>query len=498
MISRSLNPQSILRNIGNPGLLLEEIRGNTETDDADLMAIELVNTLLDRLNTGGILSNYLSSQNTLFNLQILNEEFEINRQDQTPISLTQRGQTVVGTSQQALPEIFNWRGRIPIYGVIPIIDLESQQIRAPLPISGNFFEPNLDLSDTINTPGGIRLFFIEKEFHKLWIMRESLAQLLDDGRLPLSTQDPITGSVLFTSNVDLNQYDFRSFDIVLDTLDHSEVLDPTRTFRNQTGQAAIIFDLLYRNYPGIVNTFQTECPFQIGQVGNQYFCPLGSTQGCGMKDRRLQNLQFPRDRIETNVYKFLRLLRDETVFKHEILYKITRLFPQLVFELNQYSDFWIGDITQDLSLRWIFRSRMPGGWNLPRLSEEKSYDLCLISPFCFEKGHKINFLSSLNNNEYIIRPRISLNPWILDNPFNQANSTTGNSVNCIIGRLSIEENLFNIKRRKRQLLQSIQFLNRNISQAGLMTRPNEILEGRLSNRHKRIGMATFGRYARYV
>ena len=491
MISRGLNPNQILRDLRNPVLLLDNINDGTEIDEADEFAMELVSNLLYRINNLGILSHFQSNLNTLYNLQILNEDFDVYRQDPTPITLQQSGLTIIGINRRTNPEIYTWRGNIPIRGIIPILDLDNQQIRAPIPISGVFFDPNLDLGDQVNTPAGIRLFFINKEFHKLWILRESLAQLVEDNKLPLNIHDSISNESLFETDINLNQYNFRNFNIILDTIDHSETLDPSITYRDETGQAAIIHDILYRSYPGTSNSFQTGCLFQVGQIRNQYSCPLTGTQGCGMRDRRIRNNHFPRDRIESNVYRFLKLLRDEAVFKHEVLYKITRLYPQSIFELNQFSDFWIGEIFQDSSLRWNFRSLMPEGWELPRISEKEKYNVCLISPLCYEKGYQVKFSSALGDGLFLINPITTLNPWILDFPFNQSNPTIGNTVNCIVGRLSIEENLYNINRQKRQLIQSIQYQNRGQTEI-------DILENRLSTRYKRVGMATFGRYARFV
>lgn len=496
-IARSPYPDSILRSIRQPGLLLESIRGNAELEDFDIRAMNLVGSWLERLNDEGILFQYQSSENALFNLQVLNEEFNIYKQDQTRVSLTERRDSAIGRNQQTTPNTFSWRGQLAIYGTIPILNLEKKEIRVPVPLVGNFFNPALDLSDEMNTPEGIRLFFIIKEYHKMWILRESFAQLIEENKLPLNIYDEMD-NVLFTSNYDLNAYNLREFDIIVDTIDHSFTMDHKRSFKTETGHAAIIFDLLHRNYPGIANSFQdmNPCPIQIGQDPDRpYFCPMGWNQGCGMKDRRIKNLQFPRDRVETNIYRFLRYLRDEAIFSHEVLFKLTRLYPSRLFELNQFSNFWIGGLYQDSLQRLIFHPVMPEHWNLPDITE-KIYEVCLISPFCYEKGCKVIFDSILNNNEYVIKLFPSMNPWYQDHPFNLARND--NRIQCIIGEFSIDENLFNIKRQKRQLVRAIQYSRRSLNENDEIARQTEILGNRLEQRFRRIGLATFGRFARYV
>lgn len=455
-ISRSSHPDSIIRSIRNPAVLLDSMIGDAEADEFDIFTINLIGLWLERLNSDGIMEHYLSSENTLFNIQVLNENFDVYRHDRTRITLTQMRQSGIGRDQQSPQETFSWRGTMVLYGTIPIIHLENEEIRVPVPIADNFFDPPLDLTDDLNTPEGLRLFFIIKEFHKMWILRESLAQLVENQSLPIELFDAFRNRI-FSSVVDLNSYNFRDFNIILDTIDHSIIMDPQTTFRNETGQAAIIFDLLYQSYPGIVNSFQgfDPCPFRIGQDPNvRYNCPMQGNVGCGMSDRRIENLQFPRDRVETNVYKFLRLLRDETVFSHEVLYKLVRLYPERLFDLNQHSTFWIGNIYQDDNQRWIFRSTMPPQWTLPEISDKK-YEICLISPLCYEKGYTITFDDRINDNEFVITPHVLKNPWVQDNPFNLAQLNAETFIHCLIGQFSVEENIYNIKRQKRQLVQSL-------------------------------------------
>lgn len=494
-LSRSPHPDSIIRSLRQPGVLLDSIRGNVEIEEHHINAIGLIATWLERLNNDGVLANYISTEDTLFNLQVMNENFDLYRHNPNIVRLTQRSYSGIGIGQQNPRRTFSWRGDISIFGTIPIIHLEKQEIRVPVPLANNFFNPPLDLSDNVNTPAGLRSFFIAKEFHKMLILRESLAQLIEDQKLPIEIFDAMDNS-LFTSNIDLNSHDFRNFDIIVDTIDSSIRMNPHLSFRDETGQAAIILDLLYRNYPNIVNSFQDrglDCPIRIGQDPNiRYYCPMGGTQGCGMSDKRIENLQFPRDRVETNVYKFLRFLRDETVFSHEILYKITRLYPDRLIDLNYFSSFWVGEIYQDQNQRWIFRAIMPQQWEPPQTSE-KIYDVCLISPLCFEKGFKISFNSRLNQNEFVIGLKMKLNPWIQNHPFN-----TGNPILCLIGQFSIDNLNINIKRQKKQLVRAIQYQSRTLRQLNISERQNRILGERLANRDRRIGMATFGRFARYV
>lgn len=493
-LSRSTHPDGILRNLRQPAQLLDEIRGNVEIEEYHVIAMELVGRLLERLESSNVLKHYISTENTLFNLLIMNEELDIFRNDTSPVTLDTLRHAGIGINRQRPSQSFSWRGSISIYGNIPIINLENQEIRVPIPITDNCFDPPLNLSDTQNTPAGIRSFFISREFHKMWILRESLAQLIDDHKFRLDLQD-VLGNPLFNSSVDLSSYDFRGFNIIIDTIEHSIPMDPNLSFKTQTGHAAIIYYLLYKPYPNLVNNFQDldPCPIRIGQDPNvRYNCPLGRYQGCYMGDRRIENLQFPRDRIEKNVYKFLRLLRDELVFSHETLYKISRLHPDRLDELNFLSDFWIGEVYQDSTQRWIFRCNMPQYWNLPQVRDDV-YEISLISPLIYEKGLKLRFSQQLNDTEFVITPNILMNPWTEYSPFN------GDSpVPCIVSRLSVDEYNFNIRRQKRQLVRSVQFTSSKLTGLTPNQRTDEILRRRLANRGNRTGMATFGRFARYV
>ena len=86
-----------------------------------------------------------------------------------------------------------------------------------------------------------------------------------------------------------------------------------------------------------------------------------------------------------------------------------------------------------------------------------------------------------------------MNPWIQISPFN-----TGNPILCVIGELSLDDNLMNINRQKKQLVRTIHYSQRTVRDIPDAEKPNVILTRRLSDRDKRAGMATFGRYARYV
>lgn len=497
-LSRSLHPDNIIRSLGQSGNIIDEIRGNTDIQPFHIFAMDLVVTWLQRLENEHVLDSYISNENTLYNLMIINENFDLFRNDNSIIQLETRRQAGVGVVNQRTPQTFYWRGPISIYGAIPIINLETQQIRVPVPVADNFFDPPVDLSDQMS-PEGIKLFFITKEFHKMWILRESLSQLLDHQILRMTLQDGL-GNNIFNSFLNIDGYNFRDFEIIVDTIDHSISMDPNLSFRDETGHAAIIFDLLYRPYPNLVNSFQDidPCPIQLGQdPARSYRCPLGGTQGCHMGDRRITRLQFPRDRIERNVYRFLRLLRDEAVFEHEVLYKITRLHPERLDELNQFSYFWIGELYQDNMQRWIFRLNIPQYWIPPQITR-KRYDVSLISPVCFELGYKISFISRLNQNEFEVLPIVSsthskMNPWMQVSPFN-----TSNPIQCIIGELSSDDNLMNINRQKRQLVRAIHYSYQSVRNVPDAEKPNLILARRLNARDKRAGMATFGRYARYV
>lgn len=497
-LSRSLHPDFIIRSLGQPEILLDEIRGNTDIEAHYTFAMELIALWLQRLENDNILRDYISNPNTLYNLNIINEDFNLFRNNNSRIWLDTNRQPGIGSANQRNTQRFYWRGPISIFGTIPIINLETQQIRVPVPIAENFFDPPVNLSDPMS-PEGLRLFFITKEFHKMWILRESLSQLIDNQVLRTILTDGLDNNI-FNSNVDLSAYDFRNFEIIVDTIDHSIPMPPNLSFRDETGHAAIIFDLLYRPYPNLANSFQdlNPCPIQIGQDPNHpYHCPLAGNQGCHMRDRRITGLQFPRDRIERNVYRFLRLLRDEAVFEHEMLYKLTRLHPEHLDELNQFSYFWIGELYQDNMQRWVFRLNMPQYWNPPQVTRKK-YDISLISPICFESGYKISFINLINQNEFEVLPIVSatpsrMNPWIQIAPFN-----SGDPVLCIVGELSLGDNLININRQKKQLVRAIHYSSRTIANLPNAERPSVILGGRLRTRDRRAGMAAFGRYARFV
>lgn len=493
-LSRSVHPRSILNIMNNPALLLDSIQNNSSIDDLDLQAMNLVSNWLERLNNENILSNYVSSENSLFNLYILNEKLDLFINDTSPIIMTEQGQTIIGEDQSISPNQYSWRRTIPIFGTIPILNLERREIRVPVPIANNFFFPNLDLLNP-DTPEGIRLFFINFEFHKMWILRESLAQLIENNKMPLTVDDDF-GNFIFRSNTDLTSIEVREFQIILDTIDNSIMMPSELSFRNETGQAAIISYILYSNYPGKANSFQgfDPCPIRIGQVQElNYGCPFDGNRGCGMSDRRIRNLQFPRDRMERNTYRFLRHLRDESVFEHNLLYKITRLYPNRLFDLNQFAKFWIGEFYLDDQERYIFNPTMPNFWSLPEINE--TYELSLISPICYESGFKIN-VNSIEDDFYILIPSGKLNPWFLESPFNSA--TTDNPLSCIIGKFSVSENLMNIQRQKRQLTRAIQYSRNAINTDDLTDMQNTVLTNRLNERYKRIAMATFGRFARYV
>lgn len=492
-LSRSIHPDGILRNLSHTAQLLEEIRGNAEIEEYHVLAMELVGRLLERLEDNNVLKQFISTESTLYDLFVINEDFDIFRNNDSPVTLRTRSQAGIGLSRQRPSQTFSWRGNIAIYGSIPIINLESKEIRVPIPITDNCFNPPLDLSNIQNTPAGIRSVFIDKEFHKMWILRESLAQLVEDRKFRLQLND-VLGNGLFTSHIDLTSYDFRSFNIIIDTIEHSILMDPQNSFKDQTGQAAIIYCLLYEPYPNIVNNFQDLdlCPMRLGQDPIRYTCPLGRNQGCFMSDRRIENLQFPRDKIEKNIHRFLRLLRDELAFEHEVIYKITRLNPDRLDELNFFSNFWVGELYQDNNQRWIFRCKMPEFWLLPQV-RDNLYEISLISPSVYEKGPKLRFDEQLNDTEFVVIPSTFMNPWVEYSPF------SGNyPIPCIVGQLSLEEYNINIRRQKKQLVRMIQFTSSSYAGLSIEERENQILRRRLSDRDKRTAMATFGKFARYV
>ena len=153
------------------------------------------------------------------------------------------------------------------------------------------------------------------EMHKLWLYREILAQLVD-----IKLISPIirlsNGNNLFNPNSNLEKIDFRKFSIILDTIDSSfnEAYFSIRIIllilEIKTGQAAIIQNILYSVSPSSTKFYNNpHCIFKStpNASQNQYFCPLQGNVGCGLSDRRT----YPRDRSEINIFKFLRLLRND-------------------------------------------------------------------------------------------------------------------------------------------------------------------------------------------
>ena len=491
-ISRSNHPSSIINSIGNSGLLLDSIRGTSEVDELDTYTMNLVSQLLIRLFNQGILQNYIEKDDIFFNLRILNEKFNIYQNNSQLISLSPITRTVLGASTPISRSTFTWKGPIAIDGIIPMIDLERKEIKSFIPIAENFFNPQLNLSNS-NAPEGMHLLFIEREFHKLWILRKSLSQLIDDQILQSNLQDSL-GNDIFSINNNILKSDIKNFDITIETIDHTFSMNSNKDFTKETGQAAIVSNLLYKNYPGIANSFQ-DCPIRIGQSSPLiYQCPIGSNMGCGMSDKRIRTQNFPRDRCEINIYKFLRYLRDELVFNHELLYKITRLYPSRLFDLNQYCKFWIGEIFHDSAQRLLFQQTTPAHWSLPEISEKK-YEISLLSPLVYEKGYQVKIKAQLGNC-FELSPIYNFDSWNEDKPFNIANQS--NPIPCFLGKFSLNDIIINIQRQKRKLVNPIQYLSSSLSSTTVQDQENEILLRRLNQRDKRIGMATFGRSARFV
>lgn len=491
LVARSAQGSSVFSSIRSPGLLLEAIKGEIEPSDLDEKTMEYVSQCLSRLDDDGELVKYKGNSNVLFNARILNETFDIYRTDSKPIAL-KTVQRAIGTAATTTPqETFRWSGPLGVNGEIPILDLDSYQIRKPACISDEFFSPPLDLSVVPAKYPGIHALFIQSAFHQMWILREALAQLVDDQMLPQSLTGS-RGNVLFKSDRDLSQIDFRRFEIVVDAIDRSYTMPKNLSFKQETGQAAIIYNLLYSNSPGLIHGFGQDCIVRINQpTPPLYSCPLDRTLGCGMSDRRVKNQSFPRDRSEVNIHKFLRLLRDETVFSHILFYRLSAYYLGQTFKLNQYQYLWIGSVEVDNNGDLTFTPNMPSGWFNPEVSDDK-YEICLLSPFCYETGMKVSFERKIGI-KYIIRPHEGFNPWLIDLTFS-------NPHQCIIGDFTIDENLMNENRQKHELVRGIQFESNSSTMKGLAQSQKEakVLEKRLDDRGLRIGEATFGKYVRFV
>jgi len=184
MLSRSTYPEGIINNLYNNELVLRELDENATIELYHPLAMEFVIEYLRRLHRENILTYYIDSRETLFNLHVINEDFNLFREERTLITLTQLEFSDIGLSHEneRNRETFEWKGTLPVYGTIPIIHLERREIRVPVPIANNSFDPPIDFSNTNIVPEGLQLFLIDKEFHKMWILRESLSQLIEIGK----------------------------------------------------------------------------------------------------------------------------------------------------------------------------------------------------------------------------------------------------------------------------------------------------------------------------
>ena len=214
MLSRSVFPNSIINLLNQPLQLLDQLRGNSQPEDYHLISIEYVSRFLRRLNDENKLQDYLSNDSIFFNVQILNENFNLHRT--ITLQTRPRMRIVVPQRQHTQPLTFQWRGPIAFVGEIPILDLKNRVIKSILFIADDFFDPPLDLSLPEDLPPLINQLFIDKEFHKLWILRECLIQLSNDQVLSPNIQDA-AGNILFTPSQDLMGIPFENFNLILET-----------------------------------------------------------------------------------------------------------------------------------------------------------------------------------------------------------------------------------------------------------------------------------------
>ena len=70
-LSRSSHPNSIIRNIPQPNLLLDYLSGGIDIEAHHIFAMNLIGIWLDRLNDEGVLDEYISTDQTLINFFIL-------------------------------------------------------------------------------------------------------------------------------------------------------------------------------------------------------------------------------------------------------------------------------------------------------------------------------------------------------------------------------------------------------------------------------------------
>lgn len=213
-------------------------------------------------------------------------------------------------------------------------------------------------------------------------------------------------------------------------------------------------------------------------------------QHCGYNDKRIRS-QRPRDLSEQNVYKFLRLLRDEKVLSSIKLHALSNTIPDLPNELQQNIKFWIGKLYY-INKDMMFHDETPITWKSEPRSD--NYPVILLHPWLFETIYSV-FFDSIDEitNDWILKA--SPIDMYLDSPINKANSIN-KGISCIIGDFDFTSNPYLQDLQKRALSSIINF--QRFDQSGKELTDDEVLNKRLGNKGKRMGEAIFGDKARFI
>jgi len=455
--------------------ILQEIIRDAVPNEFQEFTINFLTEMLYRLNSENFLpiSDDPLNNDYLCSLFVMNEKIDLFTDNRNPIQL----RPALNIEGNNLPT-FQWIDKFAGFGTIPLIDFDQKHIRSFCFIASDFFEPRINWT---NPPQYIIDLFILPEFLKLWILRLSLSQLINSGKL----ENPLlasSGEEIFPPNPIFEEMrDIDNYKLVVDTIDYTfnENQFLNRDFRTMTGQALIIQQMLYSNRPKLTTNYNT-CLFPDILRGH---CP--SFFSCNLSDNRTN--QIPRDRREINVYRFLRYLRDEDIFKHRTYYSISRFYPDNPIVLKDIIHYWIGNLYRDNQQRWIFEDHTPSPLSSTPYFD-KTYQTIYLHPQCYEDGFDLKFQDILQNGIYSIN-RNSVN-WDNFLPFRNANES--NKLLCLIGEFKLKDDDRNITRQKKQLTKCINFI-RSDNDTDLT-----ILGRRLGNRDKRVGEAIFGSFSRFI
>ncbi|MFW9970496.1 MAG: hypothetical protein ACFFDF_09870, partial [Candidatus Odinarchaeota archaeon] len=477
ILTRRIFLPSILTYIQNrqSANILQEIIGDMVPNREQEFTITFLTEMLHRLDSENFLPISTNPLNNdyLCSLFVMNEKIDLFTDNRNPIQL----RPAFNIEGNNLPT-FQWVDKFAGFGTIPLLDFNRKHLRSFCFIAKDFFEPRINWT---NPPQYIINLFILPEFLKLWILRLSLSQLIISGRLdnPLLSSN---GEEIFPSNPIFKEMrDIDNYKLIVDTIDYTFEEDHflNHDFRIMTGQALIIQQMLYSNSPKLTTNYST-CLFP--DILREK-CPNLFT--CNLSDNRTN--QIPRDRREINVYRFLRYLRDEDIFKHRTYYSISRFYPDNPIVLKDIIDYWIGYLYRDNQQIWIFEDNTPSPLrSTPRF--DKTYQTIYLHPQCCEDGFDLKFQDIIQDGIYSINR--NLVNWDSYLPFRNANES--NKLLCLIGEFKLIDEDRLIRRQKQQLNKCINF-RRSDNDTDLT-----ILGRRLEHRDKRVGEAIFGQFSRFV